>query len=196
MWSVNSFKRTRNWESLLTSAVILRNKKRMKHLLMSPLSLSFIQFGSITLQDQAYPVLPVFLLRLQILFFSFASPTTTITTTTTTTTTTSTTTWCTGAAICCYSQHGWLALGKGFTYFWTNTNGKKLFLPWKSNKYYIFLCVCVCVCGGEVMVPRRMGVCICVRTCRLAYPPCNAHASYSIVICGLSGSTIFFDIIS
>jgi hypothetical protein len=29
-------------------------------------------------------------------------------------------------------------------------------LPWKSNKYYIFLCVCVCVeVGGWVSVHER-----------------------------------------
>jgi len=32
--------------------------------------------------------------------------------------------------------------------------------------------------------------------CSLSYPACKAHAPYYIVICGLSGSTIFFDIIS
>jgi len=30
----------------------------------------------------------------------------------------------------------------------------------------------------------------------LNYPACNAHAPYSIVICGLSGCTAFFHIIS
>ena len=49
-----------------------------------------------------------------------------------------------------------------------------IFLPWNSNKYYIFW---VCVCS-------------------LRYPACKAHASYYIVACGLSGSTIFFQIIS
>jgi hypothetical protein len=43
----------------------------------------------------------------------------------------------------------------------------------KSNKYYIFW---VCVCN-------------------LSYPACKAHAPYYIVICGLSGSTIFVHII-
>ena len=32
--------------------------------------------------------------------------------------------------------------------------------------------------------------------CSRSYPACKAHAPYYIVICGLSGSTIFFDIIS
>ena len=35
-----------------------------------------------------------------------------------------------------------------------------------------------------------------VRTCSLAYPTFNAYAPYCDVICGSSGSTIFFDIIS
>ena len=28
--------------------------------------------------------------------------------------------------------------------------------------------------------------------CNISYPACNAHAPYYVVICGLSGSTIFF----
>ena len=32
--------------------------------------------------------------------------------------------------------------------------------------------------------------------CGLSYQTCNGHAPYCIVICGLSGSTIFFHIIS
>jgi hypothetical protein len=47
-------------------------------------------------------------------------------------------------------------------------------LQWKSNKYYIFW---VCVCS-------------------LIYPACKAHDPYDIVISDLSGSTIFFHIIS
>jgi hypothetical protein len=31
--------------------------------------------------------------------------------------------------------------------------------------------------------------------CGLSYPAHNVHAQYYIVICGLSGSTVFFDII-
>ena len=67
--------------------------------------------------------------------------------------------------------------------------------------------VCVCVCGRAgayvcmcaracVWVPGRQGVCMRVRTRSPAYPACKAHAPYYIVIYGLSGSTIFFDIIS
>jgi len=32
--------------------------------------------------------------------------------------------------------------------------------------------------------------------CSLRYPACNTHAPYYVVICGLSGSTVFFPIIS
>jgi hypothetical protein len=39
-------------------------------------------------------------------------------------------------------------------------------------------------------------VCIRVRAFSLAYPACNYYATYCDVICGLSGSTIFLDIIS
>jgi hypothetical protein len=46
--------------------------------------------------------------------------------------------------------------------------------PWNSNKYYV-LCACVC---------------------SLIYPERNAHAPCYIVTCVLSGSTIFFHIIS
>jgi hypothetical protein len=38
--------------------------------------------------------------------------------------------------------------------------------------------------------------CTWVRACGLAYPPCNAHAPYFIVIYGVSGSILFVDIIS
>ena len=39
-------------------------------------------------------------------------------------------------------------------------------------------------------------VCAYVRACSLAYPACNLYAPYCVVICSLSGSTTFFDIIS
>jgi hypothetical protein len=32
--------------------------------------------------------------------------------------------------------------------------------------------------------------------CSLSYPACKAHVSYYIAICGLSGRTIFFHVIS
>ena len=48
----------------------------------------------------------------------------------------------------------------------------------ENNEYYIF-CVCVCVC-----------------VCSLSYPSRKAHAPYYIAICGLSGCTVIFHIIS
>jgi hypothetical protein len=55
----------------------------------------------------------------------------------------------------------------------------------KSNNYYAFLCtrmrLLACMCVG---ISRRVVVCKCVLPCSLAYPSCNAHAPYSIVICG------------
>ena len=55
--------------------------------------------------------------------------------------------------------------------------------------------VCGCVCGG-VWVPGRVGVSMRSRARSLAYPACKAYAPYRVVICGFSGSTISFDIIS
>ena len=45
---------------------------------------------------------------------------------------------------------------------------------------------------------RRIAVCIayCGCVCSLSCPSCQAHAPYYIFICGLSGCTIFFHIIS
>ena len=54
-------------------------------------------------------------------------------------------------------------------------------------------CACVRVC---IWVPRRVGVCTRIRVCSLAKPARNAYAPYCDVLCGLSVSTIFFDIIS
>jgi hypothetical protein len=54
---------------------------------------------------------------------------------------------------------------------------KEPLLPRKRRKCYI-LCVCVCVC-------------VCVCACGLSYPACNAHAPYSIVICGLTAVPCF-----
>jgi len=48
------------------------------------------------------------------------------------------------------------------------------FLPCKSNDYFLFW--------------------VCVISFR--YPECNAHAPYFIFVCSLSGSTIFFRIVS
>jgi hypothetical protein len=44
----------------------------------------------------------------------------------------------------------------------------------------------------KLYVLHDMSVCV----CSLRYPACNAHVPYYIVICGLSGSTVFSHIIS
>jgi len=44
----------------------------------------------------------------------------------------------------------------------------------------------------SLQVLHILSVCV----CSLSYPACNAHEPYFIVICGLSGCTIFFHIIS
>jgi hypothetical protein len=62
---------------------------------------------------------------------------------------------------------------------------RKSLLPWKSNKYYIFVRACV--------RPRRVGVCMRVLSYSLAYPACKSYAPCCDVICGPFGSTIFFD---
>ena len=72
-------------------------------------------------------------------------------------------------------------------------------LPWKSNKYYVFVCV-------RVRAPARVRACGCLNAwactcsfacvCSVAYPACNAYAPYCDVIFGTSGSTMFFDVIS
>ena len=63
---------------------------------------------------------------------------------------------------------------------------RELLLPWKSNKYYIF------VWGGAVVrVTGRAGG----RACSFVYPIFNSYGPYCNVICGPFGSTIFCDII-
>ena len=59
------------------------------------------------------------------------------------------------------------------------------------------------VCAATVAVEKQwvshilcVCVCVCVCVCSLNYPACNAQAPYNFVICDLSGSTIFFHIIS
>jgi hypothetical protein len=39
-------------------------------------------------------------------------------------------------------------------------------------------------------------MCVCVCVCNLSYKPRKMHALYYIVICGVSGCTILFHIIS
>jgi hypothetical protein len=66
------------------------------------------------------------------------------------------------------------------TYNLTLSRVHETTVAWKSNRYYIFLCVCVyacvnayvCVCG----VGKRAPVCACAYS--LTYPACNAHPPY------------------
>ena len=46
----------------------------------------------------------------------------------------------------------------------------------------------------QMTILRR--VCACVRACNLANLACKENAPYYVVICGLSGSTKCFDIIT
>jgi hypothetical protein len=64
----------------------------------------------------------------------------------------------------------------------------ELLLPWKTNTYYIFMCVCVRA--------RDRGRVHALCACSLAYPACNSLAPYRDVICSPSSSATFFDIIS
>ena len=81
------------------------------------------------------------------------------------------------------------------TYNITLRSFRESLLPWKSS--YLLLCVCVCVgARALVWVPGRLGVCMRVRACSLAFPSFNTHAPCCDVMCVSSGSTIFFNIIS
>jgi hypothetical protein len=53
-----------------------------------------------------------------------------------------------------------------------------------------------CCHGKAIGITYCKCVCVCLSVCSLSYPACKAHAPYYIVICGLSGCTIFFHIIS
>jgi hypothetical protein len=55
--------------------------------------------------------------------------------------------------------------------------------------------ICLCVCE-RVWVLGRLGLCMCVRMCSLAYPAGYTNALYFVAIYGISGATKFFDIIS
>ena len=82
----------------------------------------------------------------------------------------------------------------------------KPLLPWKINKYYIFISVCACVRvrGGGVNACVCVRVCVCMdaraRACACArvavliqHATRMRHIVFSFVA---SGSTIFFDVIS
>ena len=68
---------------------------------------------------------------------------------------------------------------------WRETHFERL------RKYHTFVYVRACV-----LVPSCLGMCMHVHACSLSYPACNEYAPYCDVICGPSGSTTFFDIIS
>ena len=71
----------------------------------------------------------------------------------------------------------------------------KTIVAWKSNKYYIFVCVCMLE-RACVRAPGRVVVCIRIRAYNLANPARNAYAPCCDVICGPSVSTIFLGIMS
>jgi hypothetical protein len=65
----------------------------------------------------------------------------------------------------------------------TQRHLRKSLSSWNSSITYLYARTCM---------PERMHV----RECSLAYPACNMYAPYCDIICGPSGSTIFFDITS
>ena len=86
----------------------------------------------------------------------------------------------------------------------TTRRGAKPQLLWKSNKYYIFLCVCVRT-HASAYGYERASACMCfyvwvwvhgrVPLARGAL--LNRHATrVRHIVCGLSGSTLFVDIVS
>jgi hypothetical protein len=83
------------------------------------------------------------------------------------------------------------------TYNVTMRRFRESLLPWKSNKYYIFVCVRADVrVYVRMWLPGSVGVWMLLRAYRLAYPACNSHPPRCDVICGPNGSTVFFNIIS
>ena len=70
------------------------------------------------------------------------------------------------------------------TYNVTLGRVRELLLPWKSNKNYIFLFVCAC-----------SRACACARA-HVALLIQHAIRMCRIVLCGLSGSTTFIDVIN
>ena len=74
----------------------------------------------------------------------------------------------------------------------------ELLFTWKSSKYYIFLCVCVRACARDcvhagIWEPGSLGVSMSVSACSIAYPARNSYTPNCDAICGLSGSTRFFE---
>ena len=60
--------------------------------------------------------------------------------------------------------------------------------------YGVCVCAAVCVCGcvcNVCSVCLYGFVCVCVCVCSLPYLVCNVRALYYIVICGLTGCTMF-----
>jgi hypothetical protein len=47
-----------------------------------------------------------------------------------------------------------------------------------------------------VAMEKQSVVHICVCACSIAYPAYNSYAPYFVIICGSSGATIFFNIVS
>ena len=76
-----------------------------------------------------------------------------------------------------------------------NEARSRIIVAVEKQKKNTYSCVCVCPHARE-HVPGRVGVCMSVHACSLAYPACNAYAPYCDVICGPSSPTTFFDIIS
>jgi hypothetical protein len=70
----------------------------------------------------------------------------------------------------------------------------KPLLPWKGNRYYIFLCVCVCE-GIFVRAFVRPCDCgcgstsagLCLRACSLIYPACHKQSPYCLRLLWLHG---------
>jgi hypothetical protein len=59
-------------------------------------------------------------------------------------------------------------------------------LPWKSNKYYLLVCVCM-RSRACVWVAGRVGVCMRIRACSLANTACKVYAPF-VTSCVVSRS--------
>ena len=76
------------------------------------------------------------------------------------------------------------------TYNVTLTHVWKLLLQWKSDKYYIFLCVCMCICT-RACVRGYTGADVSLCACSLIQ-----HAMRRILSSAASGSTTYFYVIN